>query len=56
MLVFNEALLEEWYDLLVAMVYFKEEKKIPKKADKIVGNLKHSNAIERINILPPKKN
>lgn len=36
-LVLNEALLEEWYDLLHKMVYFRDQKEVPVGPVKITG-------------------
>ena len=35
MLVLNEALIEEWYELLVKMVYLRELKRVPTRATKL---------------------
>ena len=54
MLVLNEALLEEWAELLNAMVYFKEDKSIASKASKSSGNFGKLDTIQNISVIPPR--
>jgi hypothetical protein len=51
-LLFNEAILEEWCDLLVGMLFFQEQKQLPSAA-KVSGHLSQQSVLPRMTALPP---